>query len=331
MSVLDDTRKLSGPRLSELSRCPRMVAYRALGAVAEEPTDEQRRYLSRGQLFGVYVAEQYAAKYGKANVLREVEIEWPLDDPIGVGHADVLVVPERLIVEVFSTVTVGGASVKPKIEQARQYVRFSPDADLGAVHVVNPADLSRERAFPVILTDEDTARIDQKVLDVRAAIAGGPLPDRVCQKPGEAIGRFCPFAETCFEDWEEPPLIELGPEHADLARAAYDVDRACKASTAAERLHKGERANLLELLADRVPAGQDVVCGQVKLRRSEVAGRTTYDVGLAIEAGVVDGEALEPFKTVGRGHDRWRLDLLDPVASEQDADFEADDGEGQVF
>ncbi len=288
-----------------------MVAYRALGAVAEEPTDEQQRYLSRGQLFGLYVAQQYEAKYGRKNVLREVEIPWPLDDPIGTGHADVLVIPERLIVEVFSTVTVGGASVKPKVEQAKQYVRFSPDADAGAVHVVNPADLTRERAFPVILTDEDTARIDAKVLDVRAAIAGGPLPERVCQKPGDAIGRFCPFADTCFEDWQEPPVIEIGPEHAALARMAYDVDRACRASKDAEKQYGEQKKELLAILAEKVPAGTDVTCGQVKMRRSEVAGRTTYAIDLAIEAGVVDADTLEPFKTVGRGHDRWRLDLLD--------------------
>lgn len=301
---------LEGVRLSEMARCPRMAAYRGLGAEVEEPTEEQRRYLTRGQVFGIYVAEQYAAKHGRANVTREAEIAWPH----GTGHADVLVKPERLIVEVFSTVTPKGASVKDKIEQVKQYVRFSEDADVGAVHVVNPSDLSRERLLPVFVSEHDVARIDRNVADVGAALRGGPLPARVCEKPSDAIGKFCPFADTCFADWEAPPVIELDGDHAQLARQLYDVEARVRGLNEHLSIEKKARETLREMVEPLVPAGRVCRAGDVTVKRTATKPRVTYDTPAALAAGIVTADQMEPFRSEGKPGSRWTVGLEEPAA-----------------
>jgi CRISPR/Cas system-associated exonuclease Cas4 (RecB family) len=203
-------------RASEMARCPRMAALRGLGTEQQEYDEQTRRYFARGHLYTEYVVRQLRVKHGAENVEREVEIHWPL----GVGHADAYVKPSKLLCEIKSTVTPTTSSpmFDMAVQQLRIYLRFHPEAERGALYLINPSDLRGEDVFEVKLTDEDVTAIDEAVLRVSEALSGGELPDRVCRKPGEGRAHLCPFIEPCFQGWEPPPANQVSD--ADAVDAA---------------------------------------------------------------------------------------------------------------
>jgi len=305
-------------RASELARCARMAAGRGIGWAHEEYDEQTRRYFARGHLYTEYVARQLRAKHGSTNVLTEVEIDWPL----GTGHGDIYVVPDKLLVEVKSTVTPTTSSpmFEMAVEQLRIYLRFHPDAEHGALYLINPSDLSREDVFRVELTDEDVARIDNAVGSVSHAISLGDtehLPARVCSKPSQARGRLCPFAEACFEGWVEPEPEGVTDADAlsvvsELAAIKQEESVHRRALSALEEGRKDAQARLGEY----VPVGDSVV-GPYAVKRIHKTRAPKFSEKAAKAAGFPI-ETLAEFMVGGSEWDEYRLSSADEAG---DIDF----------
>lgn len=291
-------------RASELSRCARMAALRGLGAEQAEHDEQTLRYFARGHLYSDYVCRQLEAKHGKENVEREVEIPWPL----GLGHADAYISSEKLLAEIKSTVAPSTSSpmFDMAVAQLRFYLRFHPEAETGALYLINPSDLSGEDVFAVRLTDEDREEIDAAVADVQAALEGGPLPERVCSKPGQARGRLCAFAEACFAGWQPPEPTEITePDALDAAvrlHALKIAERPLKEQLAA--IDEGKKEAQAEL-AEILPVGESVI-GNLQVTRTHVQRQPTFSVK-AFEAAGHSVEPLTEFFKPGAEYDTFKI------------------------
>jgi len=302
-------------RLSETARCARITHLRMNGAEGAEPDQQTQRYFRRGHLFESYVRDQLVERFSEDDVEEQRDINWPL----GVGHADLFVRSERLLIEVVSTVSPSPKMLGWKIEQLKQYLHYDPEAEHGAVYVINPSSLDGEQILPVTLTDEDRDRITTRV----AMLDTGELPDRVCRRPSDARSMMCPFSVECFDGWQATPLEEFGEE---LDGAVAELERA-------EDSYRTANANLKEIKKERDQARR-MVREYVDLDREYVSSdgvrvkvieiqRTSYDIDTAIETSVVDAALVEPFKTTGNPHERWYVKRLreQPSVSVEDFDY----------
>lgn len=290
-------------RLSEVARgCPRMSVYRALGEQPSEPTSEQREFFARGHLFERYVIEQLRAKHG----IEAIQPNWRVVHPLGVGHADALVGPERLLVEVKSTVSPAPSSsvFENAVNQLKLYLHYSAEvADSGAVYMINPGTLKPADVYEVRLSDDDREEIAEQMTALARAIEARELPDRVCSRPSQAIGRFCPFAGPCFAGWEETPDALLDDPDAlsavsELAAIKANL-RAAKESVKALEQAKDDAQRQVEGF---VQVGTTTV-GPYSVKRWEVSGRKQFSIPAALAAGFTRDE-LEPFISEGSGHTR---------------------------
>lgn len=295
-------------RASEMARCVRMAALRGRGAEQQEYDEQTRRFFARGHLYTDYVCRQLEAKHGKENVLREVEIEWPL----GIGHADAYLPHEKLLVEIKSTVSPSTSSpmFDMAVAQLRFYLRFHPEATSGALYLVNPSDLSGEDVFVVNLSDEDVYAIDGAVADVQIALASDTLPERICSKPGQGRGRLCPFVEACFEGWVAPePEEVVDPEAVDAASrlaAIKTAERPLKEQLAAlEEGKKEAQADLAEL----VEVGESLV-GPWLVKRTHISRSPSFSLKAAQAAGFPT-DALGEYMKPGAEYDTFVVKRAD--------------------
>lgn len=299
-------RVLTGTRLSELAACPRRCACRALGHEAAEPPARQRRYLVRGQMFESYVALQFEAKYGKTAIERQREIPWAL----GTGHADIYIRPEKLIIEVVSTV---GGNIDAKIRQARLYLMHDPEAETAAVYVVDPSSLDAEDLIPVHTDDHQLAELEERIAAVQAAIDGGPLPDCVHATPPGCRYSGCPFTQSAWADWQPPTPVDLSDTPglvsltADFYRAKQTREHAKAQLEDAESVYRDAKEALAEILAlPKIPYR----AGPFEVSRTQVAGRVTFSFARACETGAIPPamqDALAPFVKVGHPHSRINI------------------------
>lgn len=282
-----------------------MAALRGRGAEQQEYDEQTRRYFARGHLYTDYVCRQLEAKHGKENVQREVEIPWPL----GVGHADAYLPNEKLLVEIKSTVSPSTSSpmFEMAVAQLRIYLHFHPEAERGALYLVNPSDLSGEDVFTVNLTDEDREAIDQAVFQVQASLEGGDLPERVCAKPGQGRGRLCPFVDACFEGWEPPePHTEVDPDIADAAgrlAALKTAERPLKEQLAA--IEEGKKQAQADL-SGCVEVGE-TLAGPWLIKRTHVQRSPTLNLK-ALQAAGYSLEPLAEFMKPGAEYDTWKVE-----------------------
>jgi hypothetical protein len=299
-------RRLEGARLSELARCPRMCALGAADTPRKDWSEQERRYLTRGRMYGRFVAEQLALRYGVDNIEVEREVPWPH----GTGHADVYIRSEKMLVEVVSSVTPSAQMLSFKIAQARLYLHFDPEAEHAQVYVIDPSSLVRDAAIPVLLRDEDREQIDEWVAAVGVAKESGELPERVCGKPADGRAHLCPFVEPCFEGWvAEPRGILQDPEILELARQHLIVGRDEKAAKKeAERLTE-QRKGIEAELTDYVEPGEHEIADYVIKRTHVAAGEriSAIKVRAAGFGHLLDGP-LGPFVTISGEHDRWKIE-----------------------
>ena len=294
-------------RASEVARgCDRMSVLRALGSDSAEPDGEQREWFSRGHLFENYVGQQLIRKHGADNVVRQPSFEHPL----GVGHSDFLIIPERLLVEVKSTQagTLSTPVFENGVEQVRIAVHFHPDADQGALYMINPSTLRPADVFRVVNTPEDDERIDATFARIAALIEAESLPDRVCVKPGNARGMFCGFAGPCFDGWEPPAPGEID-DPAVLAAASRLATITAEERThnaAIQSLEEGKRAAKSELAAVLPDKGETIV-GPFTIKTWPVLGRVTVNAKALAAAGIDPS----PFVTIGEGRTEVRVAQAD--------------------
>ena len=306
MSAAARPRLEARSRWSSAAKCSRQGAYGLLGVDPAEPDDRTRRLWIRGKQLGAYVADSLATKYGEHNIIREKAIPWPG----GILHTDVFVIPEKAAVEVKSTSS-PNSILDAALMQLAGEVHFDPDADHGLLVLVNPSDLGME-FVPFVLTPEWVERVEQTADEVMRAGAsrGQVLPDRVCGKPGDGRGRFCPFIDHCFDGWTPAPAEELSdPAVVELlaewleAKGEY---RTGEAETEAAR----ERYKAVEAqLTDRgVQAGRDYQAGPYVFRRISVKGRETFQLSRARKSGFWtpgDDDRFVDFVNVGEPSERY--------------------------
>lgn len=280
---MTELRQLSGVRLSQLARCPRACALQGLGVEPEPPTERMRRYWTRGQMFAWYGWRQLCEQYGEDAIEREREVPWPL----GVGHIDLYVRPERLIVEVKSS-TSPASVIDAAMRQARLQLRFDPEAEHAAIYVIDPSDLDREDFLPVKLRDQDVEEIDRLVEEVGRAIEGGDLPACTASDPTSCRYSGCGFTEAAWAGWMAPPAPSL--DDPELVAAALDwyrqreYRRELETGVASAKLVETElRDRLLEL---GLPEGESVLGGKLRVKRTKITGRVTARIAEARKAGV---------------------------------------------
>lgn len=296
-------------RWSFTIRCPRMGAYAIRGLEPEEPTEDMLGYFARGKDCEEHVAQRFIAQYGAADIIRHKAIPWPA----GIAHGDIFVRSKSLPVEVKSMAD--PRAVEDHIGQLAGQIAFDEDADSqGLLVLVNPVNY-RLHPFPVTLTEELTAKVHERAAQVaRAADRKAPLPDRVCERPSDAIGKGCPFVGECFSDWEVPDPVLLEGDVATLAHDLFLVEREMREHKAALGELEERRNELRAELAHTVePATQyRTADGAVDIKITEIAGRTTFGLKAARETGqfgAADEKRFEAFISTGKGHRRWNVKL----------------------
>lgn len=294
-------------RASEVARgCDRMSVLRALGAQSDEPDDEQKEWFSRGHLFEWYYGKQLDAKHGRENVIRQPTFEHPL----GVGHSDFLIAPERLLVEVKSTQagTLSTPVFDNGVEQLRIAIHFHPDADRGALVMLNPSTLRAAEVYDVVNTEDDDERIDATFASIQNHIIAERLPDRVCHKPGNARGMLCPFATPCFEGWEEPlPYSVTDQEAVRLAALITTIQMKEKIALTEVAGLADEKKEAKQHLSEFLPEKGVSTVGPFSVQTWPVKGQVKVNAK-ALEAAGIDPA---PYSTRGNDRVEVRVSLAD--------------------
>lgn len=308
-------------RLSSVTNaCPRKAVYEATDAPARERTDREERLLFRGKRLGRDYADMLAHKYGEKNIERERKIQWPL----GVGHADIYLPETRTIIEVLSSAHAGEQMLHGKLLQLVAYIEHDPDATSGALVVLNPADYTEDRT----ILHPDSPQYKALVAEMRVRVEQvirwrdtGTLPMRVCQKPSDAIGRFCLHAAHCFEGWEPPPLEQIAADETLVAAvetfAAEKAEQAAlERSARAHEERKKEAQVIIE--AAELPAGTDVQIGAYRVRRTHVNRKPTFEWEKAEMAGLFEPGLYGDYFKPGSSYSTFKAERVDLVDADMD-------------
>jgi len=296
---------LTGPRASTLSRgCPRQAYYEATDAPRRPHTAQEERWFRRGHAVSNAIRDELVAELradGHAP-RREVEIPWPAKDPIGVGHADLVIPRDHRIVEITST---AGADLDAhKARQAAFYALEHPRAEEAMVISVDPSTFE-DRAYPI-----NPAAYEAEIRDLQqqliSGLRTGEAPARACETPLEAQCYFCPFAEHCFDGWEWPVRdVSMDPEVIDLVDLLGYHDQEVSEARSQLRRAEAERDAVRDRLRPRLPVSEEMVIGEYRYKRSSWE-QESFSLADCRKAGFTLPEDLQPF--VSRSpRERWTL------------------------
>lgn len=292
-----------------------------------DPVDEETRLLwERGLLDEDWlVSKILEPEFGADNIIRQKAVEWPADGlPIGELHTDAFIVSENLPVEIKSHAD--GEPTEDDFTQLKGQIHFDPDAgDIGVLIVID-RNLGREQ-FTVKLTDDDRQMLDGIAAQVTEAGRTGQLPERVCGKPSEGRGKFCPFIRECFKGWTPPDPVNLDGDRAELLAEAYRLKvRRDQLKEPFEEADSEYRSAVSELTENETAAGVEIKGGGVIAKRTDVPARELFSVKDARRSGLWTHAHDQHFETViklGGGHTRWTL-RRDPDAPLLSEDFGAE-------
>lgn len=309
------TNTLTGARWSSATQCPRMSAYQALGVEGEPHSLETEQRFGRGRRIGQAMAQEVIetlTEIGRQAV-PEYEVPW---GPGGIwtGHVDVMEVDERLgAIAAIEVVSTEGAVLPPnKARQVAAYSIFSGRANFDQepdafVLSVDPKT-GDQRTYPINVGSfrEEVEAIERAVV---TAYEGGPLPDRFDgASPGSWPCRECQFRLGCMADYQPPPAGRLPGRQDDFLRLA-ELDGLIKSTPRGDHVieYEAERDQLREFLAGLMEPGTDYIEGGVRLRRTEVKGRRSFDFTAAENAGWSLPDDIDPFVKQTKGHNTWTL------------------------
>jgi hypothetical protein len=305
-------------------RCARMAAYGLAGAEPAPTTPRQEGRFARGRYANDYFVRQMRAKHGEENIISEMAVPWPAPPalPIGELHVDCAVISERLAIEVKNSVWIDSL-FDSAVLQVAGAVHYSDRFDAGLV-VFLDHDLQVTHEFPVFLNDELIEKVEsiaEAVLE--SARPGGAMPERICEKPADGIGHFCPFIDSCFGDDWDPEPARVDEQWSELASRGWVIQRDLQAAKGkSEELQAAWDAWKEEALALELPLGE-TMAGPIRVKRIEVKGRETFSKAKAVTAGAwtpLDDERLGPFVKIGEPS--YRFDLQKTEADEPlDLDF----------
>jgi hypothetical protein len=312
-----------------------MASYGLLGETPEEPTERTKLLWIRGKLDeGWFIDHILAPRVGGENVTREKAVPWPVDQlPVGELHEDAFVSTEGMPYEIKSHAD--GSLMDSDYLQLKGALHYDQDVvapagkpKVGALVVID-RDLQWQ-AIPVYLTDDAIEEVEQRAADVIRAGKTGELPDRVCEKPGDARGHLCPFAEKCFAGWSPPDPVHLDGDIGLLAIELMHAQTAERAKRKEAAAIEEERKAIAERLAEwNLVPGLEYRGAGVRLKRTKVDDSEKVSLSQLKKAGAFTPElevALRPFINASGGHDRWS------VKPDADAGLTADDfGEEAPF
>lgn len=330
---------LKGARWSATVRCPRMGVYSALGAIPSPRSPHVEGMLERGHDLEDVFDRRLRMDYS-GSVEREVEIGWGPPDSDWRLHVDFLLADEdRQHLEVKSNVQINdvpgprmdvdGVVTKSPVLQVVGAATFDPLGGTAAVAVMSPTTYLH-REYKIDLTDDLVGAVKHLEDQVVHALTSGELPPRVCTVPSDAVGRFCPYRDTCFADWETvEQVVDDGPVIvlAGQLRQAEEAYKAAKAELDGKGNPdslKAKRDDLRRQMRDYTKPGLEYVLGGVRVRRTiDKRGRRTFKLTDALATGALLGEEIDgPLSRLGNyvtesdPNERWTVG--DPVATDDD-------------
>ena len=317
-------RVLTGVRWSSAVICPRRAVYEGLGVEGEPWSPQMLSIFRRGRFIGAAIAADIEAdliEQGRPAGVAEREVPWPAADPIGVGHADYLIVDERRIIEVVSSV--GCELPRHKALQGAGYAINDPDADEATVLSIDPSSYV-EKPYPLDIDGliDDVLEIEQVVVN---GIRTGEIPRRAMRPngydevegPNEHPCFECPFKRRCWSTWEPWPSVEL-PESMipKLERLAALEDYLATRKKEKEPEADAERKALRAQVRARMMPGVRYSAGGIRVHFVEVAATRRFSLADAEKAGHTLPESLQAFITESGAHERWTVRRTDEEASD---------------
>lgn len=314
-------RILSGARWSEAVRCEHRAALQGLGVT---PTDERPRWLENAFDRGIPVGEMWGLVQG--NRLRaqghEVSLEhvipWGPPEFEWEGHADLLDLTDCIVDEAYHSKDLEFREVKAL--QNAGYVDLLDESTgrphRGVLTAINAADGDRNdgmalKRYPIVMDGPNGLRprvrgIRERVI---AAVQAGDaeLAPRVSDTPNHTECQACPFLSVCHAGWTPP-----APEEVVGLETTVDALRVTEsdyhhATAALERI-KERRDQLRDEIRPYTQPGIPLDAGTgVLVKRIEVAGRTSVQLGAFTKAGYAIPAELEPFVKHGAASERWTI------------------------
>lgn len=306
MSV--DTRNLSGARASSAVRCIAKAEHEALGTPRDE---EAQQWLEKHFRRGVNVGRAWANGL-PGNVSREQEIPWGLG---WVAHADAADFDTKTIYEAYHAA--GGVFREVKALQAAFYADALGPEWRAELAVIDTTDVSDEDGFAVQPYEINVDGLRDRVRDIKqrvvAAVEAGAvnMADRCSDTPNNSECASCPFKQACWADWRPPApseVVGLEDKFEELRITEDDLYHAEQKA----KLIKGRRDGLREQVREYLEPGIPVQSGDTVVTISEVAGRVTVKLSDFTKAGNQIPDQLAPFVSVGKSHERWKIEKVGP-------------------
>lgn len=301
---------------SGMARCARLAAYAALNTDRDPDPFDLSEYYRRGEVFERLRLAEYDQAY-PGRVQRQRSVHWQAAGREFEGRIDGFLEDDGIVIEVVSTVSPSQEMVGHKVAQNIVYQVLEPEARGGLVDVIDPSRLVPVQSIPVHVTDEARDDVHHKIAMVEHALLteGRDMPERACAKPGEARGRLCPFAATCFAGVEAPRREWTDPDDA----MAFQRVRAAKQELDAAKAVAAEKDAAYKTLLDglELDEGRNVA-GNVEINRTRVKARETFQWALAKRAGAITSqveEVLRPFVKVGEPSHRYTVAVTDAPAA----------------
>jgi hypothetical protein len=303
MPVAEARTDLTGPRWSSAVICPRRAVYDAQEAPRDPMPERIEGARWRGQVIGKAVAAEIVARW-RAQGRRprvEVEVPWPSNDPVGIGHMDVWLPSEKRVVEIKTQAAC--ELTAPAALQAAGYALNYKAARHAAVVVVDPVSgLDREYPIHVAGLARKVAEIEQQVV---AGVREGELPERVCRTPADGPALICPYVTWCFADFqvEHVPAPEMGAAFQRLA----EIERMMKFSKHETETLASEREQLRAELRPHLELGVDHVAGGYRVRVIEIPEIERFSLTDYRKAGYEADERMASFVKTQKASERWYL------------------------
>ena len=309
-------------RLSEAGQCPRRQTLRALGFVATPPTLREMAIFEAGHRAEEEITEMWEAQF-PGQTEREVEVH----TEYGVGHIDLWIPPIQHIVECKTTTEkrLGSLPLSSHVAQVTMYLHFwGNDRGATAEIVYKIKETGEMKSFPVAYNRQLARELIVGLMEVQAAIQISqeplPIPDEYqatsypCAWYTPQGLRRCGFWEHCWGS-QATTTTEKKDVVAVVPPLAADVQEYAKIRTQQQALEA--QIDLIKVRRSALEAGfRDILtdrqadvlrAGDLAIKRTTIAGRTTTRLSDAIADGVIDPDAIKPYQSTGDPYDRWTV------------------------
>lgn len=304
--------ELTGARLSSAVRCAARAEHEALGTPRDEfaTTLLDDAFVRGVNIAKAWVRDQKAltAAAGKT-LIEEAEIPWGPPEYGWTGHADALILEDKLVIEAYHAK--GGTFRRNKALQAVAYAsQLGPDYR-AMLAVLDSTDIDEEEGFRVTLIPLDVDELKVEALLIMSlvviAYAKGEWnpADRIADTPADSECRHCPFREPCWADWV-PPEPDYAPELDDTAATLVRL-QSDRARLKLELDQVDERVRIVrDELRPWTRPGVPLIAGGASIKRIETAPRRTFRFAAYEGAGHIVTPTMRDFLSeAAETGERW--------------------------